>query len=183
MMWLWAIAVSGLAMAAAESATPFADIPNVTLAPYDVAGRNLEAIRKAIDAARPTDPNDATRVDGLTRWAYRWSWHRDARGACHAADEDVTFSATVTVPRLVDDRASTRVREHFDRYLQSLLAHEDGHVRYAWEHRGDIAVAINAATCATAGAAAQAALKTIAAHDAAYDKATRHGADVILRLG
>jgi predicted secreted Zn-dependent protease len=160
---------------AADVAAPFADIPNVTIAPYAVAGRNAAAVRRAIDAVRPTDPNDGQRVDGLSHYEFRWRWHRDGQGKCTAAPEDVTFSATVTVPRLAENDPPSRLRDQFDRYLQSLLGHEEGHIRYAWNHRGDIATAINAATCDTAKAAAMAALKAIAAHDIEYDKATRHG--------
>ena len=35
-----------------------------------------------------------------------------------------------------------RVRERFDRFRATLLAHEDGHVRYAWDHRGNVADAL-----------------------------------------
>ncbi|HEX4695153.1 DUF922 domain-containing protein [Sphingomonas sp.] len=170
-------------IAADESTTPFADIPNVTVISYDVAGRNPAAIRRSINAARPTDPNDGMRVDGLSHYEFRWRWRRDAQGACSVAPEDVLFSATVTVPRLIGDDASAKLREQFDRYRQSLLAHEDGHIRYAWNHRGDIAAAMNAATCATASEAAKAAVKAIADHDIAYDKVTRHGATTILPFG
>lgn len=158
-----------------DTPTPFADIPGVTLVRYEVAGRNAAAVRRAIDAVRPTDPNDGQRVDGLSSYRFRWRWHRDGQGKCSAAPEDVTFSATVTVPRLADPEASSRLRAEFDRYLQALLVHEEGHIRYAWSHRGDILAAINAASCDTVSAAAMAAVKAIGAHDVDYDKATRHG--------
>lgn len=181
-MGIWTSAALALMMPAAEPTTPFGDIPNVTIASYEVAGRDAAAIRRSIDGARPTDTHDGKRVDGLTTWAYQWRWHRDAHGTCTVAPEDVVFRATVAVPRLADGSAAPKLRERFDRYLQSLLAHEDGHVRNAWEHRGDIVAAINQATCATADAAAKAALKAIAAHDIEYDKATRHGSTTILPL-
>lgn len=181
-MRLSIIAALALLLAAGEPPTRLTEIPNVTVIPYDVGGRNLPAVRRSIDAARPTDPNDGKRTDGLSRWQYQWRWQRDEQGRCTVAPEDIIFSATVTVPRLADSRAPTKLRERFDRYLQSLLAHEDGHIRYAWDHRGEITAAINTATCATADAAGQAALKAIAAHDIAYDKATDHGAKTILPL-
>lgn len=163
--------------------TPFADIPNVTIVTYDVTGGNPAAVRRSIDAARPTDPNDGLRVDGLSRYEFRWSWHDDGNGKCSADAQDVLFSATVTIPGLTNRDASAKLREQFNRFRQSLLGHEEGHIRYAWNHRGDIAAAINTASCATASAAARAALKAIAEHDIAYDKATRHGATTILPFG
>ena len=157
-------------------------IPNVRIVHYDVEGRTLAKIRRSIDAIRPTDPNDGTRVDGLSRWDYLWRWHQGSDGVCRATMDDVTFTASITLPRLADARASPKVREEFDRYLQSLLAHEDGHVRYAWEHRSDVVEAINGADCLTAGAAAQAALDAVMAHDVAYDRATDHGSATIPKL-
>ena len=158
--------------------TRFAEIPNVTIVQYDVTGGNTAAVRRSIDKVRPTDPNDGTRVDGLSHYDFRWRWHDNGQGKCTTTPDDILFSATVTVPRLVDGDA--KLRERFDRYLSSLLEHEDGHIRYAWDHRADIATAISSATCATANAAAQNALKAISAHDIAYDKATRHGATTIV---
>jgi predicted secreted Zn-dependent protease len=172
-----------LAGAADEPAPPLTGIPGVTITSYDVAGRDAAAVRRAINAARPTDTNDGNRVDGLSRYDFRWRWHRDAGGRCSATPDDVAFTAVVTVPRLTGADPSSRLQAQFDRYLRSLLAHEDGHVRYAWDHRGDVVTAINAATCATANAAAIDALNAIKAHDIAYDQATRHGATTIVPFG
>jgi len=181
-MRMWTSAALALMMPAAEPAIPFADIPNVTIRSYEVAGGDAAAIRRSIDAARLTDTHDGARVDALTTWRYRWRWHRDAHGTCTAASEDVVFSATVTVPRLANGSVAPDLRARFEHYLQSLLAHEDGHVRNGWNHRGDIVAAINKATCATANAAAQAALEAIAAQDIEYDRATRHGLTTIAPL-
>ncbi|WP_404368280.1 DUF922 domain-containing protein [Sphingomonas sp. MMS24-J45] len=166
----------------AKIEVPFASLPNVTITYYDVTGRDAASVRRSIDAMRPSDPNDKRPVDGLSNIQFRWRWRSDAKGVCTASPDDVTFSATVTVPRLVGDRISADLRRRFDRYLQSLLAHEDGHVRYAWIHRDEIATAINTASCATANAAAQAALQKINAYNIAFDKTTRHGATTILPL-
>lgn len=161
-----------------EAATPFVDIPNVTIVYYDVEGRDTNAVRQAMNKARPTDPNDGMRVDALSHYDFRWRWHDQGQGKCTATPDDVRFSATVTIPRLVD--RDPELRQRFNRFLNSLLAHEEGHIRYAWDHRADIATALGSATCATANAAAQEALKAISAHDIAYDKTTRHGATTIV---
>ncbi|MBI0475092.1 DUF922 domain-containing protein [Sphingomonas sp. MA1305] len=166
-----------------ETRGPFDGIPGVTIVDYDVAGRTPKAIRHSIDAARPTDTNDGTRVDGLSRWNVRWRWQNDGRGHCSTTQEDISFSATVTVPRLSDAKVSPAVQEQFDRYRKSLLAHEEGHVRYAWDHRNDIVKAINTAGCDKAGAAAKAALAIIASHDVAFDRETHHGGSTIAAFG
>jgi predicted secreted Zn-dependent protease len=171
------------ASAEANPKLPFANIPGVSIQYYDVAGSNPKAIRRSINAARPTDPNDGERVDGLSKWDFRWGWHQDGHGNCKATPEDITFSATVTMPRLSDATVAPQLRQKFDLYQLSLLAHEEGHIRTAWDHRGEIVKAINAADCITANSAAQEALRAIAARDIAYDKATKHGATTVLPLG
>jgi predicted secreted Zn-dependent protease len=163
-----------------EARLPFADIPGVSMQYYDVAGDDMAAVRRSLKAVRPTDSHDGRRVDGTTQWAFRWRWHRDAQGMCQAAPEDVTFSAIVTIPRLAEADPTPELRAQFADFLRPLLAHEDEHVRYAWEHRGDIAKAINALDCrtvdvATVNAAAREVLKAISAQAIAYDKATDHG--------
>lgn len=161
------------------STTPFDGIPNVRIEQYAVTGRSVAAIRRSIDAARPTDPNDGKRVDGLSRWNINWRWRRDAAGTCSTTLDDIGFEAVVTVPRLADPDVPARVKAQFDRFLTTLLVHEDGHVRYAWEHRGEVVDAINAAGCDRIKEAGMAVVRRIGEHDVAYDKATRHGADII----
>ncbi|MBO9497893.1 MAG: DUF922 domain-containing protein [Novosphingobium sp.] len=164
----------------AEVSIPFADIPPAAVAYYDVTGTTPAEIRASIDAARPRDPNDRKGVDGLTSWEFNVVWKVDEKGRCVTTLADLNFHATVRVPRLVDGDAPPEMRARFERYLQSLLEHEDGHVRYAWDHRADVAAAINKAGCTGAARAAQRATDAIAAHDIAYDKATDHGATTIV---
>lgn len=187
-----ALALTGLAAIASSVApardgvatvAPFDGIPNVTMLYYDVAGHDAKTVRKSIDAARPTDPNDGKRVDGLSGWHFTWRWRRNDVGTCSATPDDIRFTATVRVPRLADATAPRAVRDRFDRYLASLLAHEDGHVRHAWDRRAEIARAMAAADCETINAAALAAVKAIGAHDLEYDRATRHGTTTILPFG
>lgn len=176
MIRLPAIAMLGLAASAsAEVPIPFADIPNVTVKYYDVTGTTSAEVRRSVDAAQPRDPNDGLGVDALTQWQFDLSWEAGKKGKCHATLDNIKFSATVRVPRLADRNAPADLRARFDRYLKSLLDHEDGHVRYAWEHRGDIAKAINGVKCKAAARAAEKATNALAAHDLASDKATDHG--------
>lgn len=173
---LLAIAILGLASrAGAEVPIPFADIPNATVKYYDVTGTTAAEVRRSVDAAKPRDPNDGLAVDALTQWQFDLSWEAGKKGRCYATLDNIKFSATVRVPRLVDRNAPRELRARFDRYLKSLLDHEDGHVRYAWEHRGDVAKAINGGKCKAAARVAAKAIDAIAAHDLAYDQATDHG--------
>jgi len=161
--------------APAQASEAFVGIPGIRFVFYDVTGADPAAIRAAIDAARPEDPRDrATSYDAATDWTMRWRWRVDARGRCDLSTTRVTFAATVTLPRLTGVVADS-VQAAWDRYRAALDRHEAAHARYAYDHRGEVAAAIAGATCATADAAAQDALRRIVAHDRAYDVATRHG--------
>lgn len=176
--------LSGLILAAAVSVPgpvsgegqddPFSGIPNVSFAFYEVGGRDEDAIRASLNAHRPVDPNDGAAVDGRTRWQVSWKLRSDSEG-CRAV-EPPTFSATVTLPKLADESTvPSAVRAHWERYLASLRTHEAGHARYVYEHLGAVQSALLAKTCGEANAAGQAALKVVSAHDATYDRETKHG--------
>ncbi len=169
--------------ASVEAPLPFADVPGVTLNYYDVSGRDPAAIRRSINKARPTDSADGKRVDGLVSWDYRWRWRDNGEGKCEATLDDITFTATVTIPRLSDPKVPPKVRGYFNRYLASLLAHEDGHVRNAWVRRREVIEAINAAGCAGAALAAESAARTISTYDVTFDRETDHGIKTIIPFG
>lgn len=160
----------------AQTGDVFAGIPGVTFTYYPVAGQDAAALRRAIDGARLTDGNDHQPVDALSHWTMRWRWRVDGRGGCDLASATVTFSAEVTLPQLADpDALSPALLAQWRRYLAALETHEAGHVRYAYEHRGDVLAAIKAATCTTATQAGDEAIEAIKAHELAYDRDTQHG--------
>ena len=162
--------------AAAQSTDAFAGVPGVVFRPYTVEGNDLATLAAAIGAVRPTDPHGGARVDALTHWAIRWRWTARRHGGCDLARARVTFSATVTLPRLgVGSRLAQPQLDAWTRYLAALERHEAGHVRYAYQHRADVLAAIRGATCATAAGAARAAVNRIVRHDIAYDRETQHG--------
>jgi predicted secreted Zn-dependent protease len=167
------------ALVAAQDAGPqvFDGIPNLTIEYYSVTGRSAGDIRKAIDAARPTDPNDGLSFDSLTRWRIEWRVRGDRAGHCDLANADLTFSANIKLPRLADETVvPKRVLARWQAYRAAVETHEAGHARYPYEHLGDVAAALRAATCATFNEAGQRAVAEIAKHDAVYDRETRHGA-------
>lgn len=169
-------ALIALSPARAQTTDAFADIPGVTVAYYDVEGRDGPMIRRAIDARRPTDTHDRTRVDAISRWSMRWSLRGSAAGTCDLDSVVITFAATVTMPRLTSPvMLSPALKADWDRYVAALERHEAGHVRYAYDHRDDVRAAIRAGSCATVAAAGKAAIARIAEHDVAYDRETQHG--------
>jgi predicted secreted Zn-dependent protease len=156
---------------------PLAGIPNLAIEYYDVSGRTPAAIRAALNAVRPRDPNDGRPVDALSRWEVRWSWRGNGRGGCDLAHPTVNYSARIVMPRLANEAdVPPGVRARWRAYIAALEAHEAGHVRFPFDHLGEIAAAIRASTCDLANVAARRALARIQRHDVAYDRATRHGA-------
>jgi predicted secreted Zn-dependent protease len=155
----------------------FAGIPNLELAYYDVSGRTVEEIRRSIDSRQPRDPNDGTRVAALSTWSMHWSWRVRAGGGCDLSRPSIEFRARTLLPRLVSEGDLTAdLRARWRTFLAAVHAHEARHVRYAYEHRKDVAAAIKASDCESAGAAAAAAVRAIAQRDIDYDRATHHGA-------
>ncbi|MES3094762.1 DUF922 domain-containing protein [Sphingomonas aerolata] len=171
------LAIAGLtSQSSAQANIAFAGIPDVTIDYYPVDGGDAMAIRRAIDAARPTDAHDGRRVDALSSWDLRWSWPRTRRGGCDLAAATVRYKATVRMPQLAATaRLTATERADWDRYVAALARHEAGHVRYTYRHRGDILAAIRGATCRTADAAAQAVFAGFDAYHVAYDRETAHG--------
>ena len=172
------LALAGALFAApvcGQTTDAFAGIPGVSFAYYDVTGDDEAAIRRSIDANRVVDPNDGTRVDASSSYRYRWSGSsRRAATGCIVTKVDMDFTATVRLPRLVST-VSPMVRAVWDRYLAGVERHEAGHVRYAYDHRTDVADAIRAAGCGDTAAAGKAAIARIDTWQVAYDRTTHHG--------
>ena len=171
------LAIAGITgQSSAQANIAFAGIPDVTIDYYPVDGGDAMAVRRAIDAARPTDAHDGRRVDALSSWDLRWSWPRTRRGGCDLAAATIRYKATVRMPQLAATaRLTAAERADWDRYAAALARHEAWHVRYTYRHRRDILAAIRRATCRTADAAAQAVLAGFDAYQIAYDRETAHG--------
>ena len=180
--WFGLLAVSapltGCTPQPSEPADPFAGIPNVQFLHYDVGGTSAREIRRAINAARQAGLGTNAPYDASTSWRFKWQWPVDRKtGTCDLANTAVTFSAKVRLPRLADpERLGSAVRARWDRYYAALLAHEAGHARYPYAHRGELLAAIKGSDCAHASEAAKAVLARFTDRDHAYDAETRHGA-------
>ncbi len=156
-----------------EDTAPFADVPNVTFTYYDVAGPTAESIRKDMNLKNFKDPADEKKVDSFGQWSFSWQLRQTPDGKC---DADVSFKGQVKLPRLLDAPTHSKdVEARWNRYLSRLLVHEAGHVRWAWEQRGQLEEALEAGPCQSASAAAQSMLKLIREHDRTYDISTQHG--------
>lgn len=156
--------------------TALAGIPDVERQYYDVTGNSLFEIRRALNAARPRDPNDGEGVDAVSGWYFQWRWPLGADGACDLARTELSFSARIRMPRLVETPATPpAVRLRWRAYVAALEAHEANHIRHAWDARGRVLATVRASSCANANRDGEAVLAELVRGDVAYDQRTRHG--------
>ena len=153
-----------------------ADRDDIVIEYYDVSGDTAQALRAAINAARPTDTHDGKPVDARTQVRFQWRW-QTTPGSCDLERAQVHLRATVLLPRVTNYASLPKaLRARWLSYLTILGEHEAGHVDIA--RRGIPAVrdAIAGADCDTAQQAARSAAAAISQAQIAYDAETRHGA-------
>jgi len=156
---------------------PFAGIPNLTVTYYDVAGRTVEGIGRAIRLQGLTDARDGKPVDAKANWWMDWRWDNQGEGnACRPANVTVGFHAAIILPRLTDaSHLPSYDRAKWDAYIKALRQHEANHVRHALDRTGEVAEAIRASRCDLADGVAKAIVVRIGEQDAEYDRTTLHG--------
>ena len=144
---------------------------------YDVSGSTPDELRVSMNERRPTNPFDAHRAfDAYTDWYISWDWPGYGSNACNLAAALVTYEIQVILPGWQPPgNASPELITKWEKYIHSLVIHEQGHVDHIVNHYLDVETAIRNATCATAEAAAQRVLVDLRAFDLSYDRETNHG--------
>lgn len=120
---------------------------------------------------------------GWTSWHVKWHyhWHFDADGACRITESTTEFTATITLPRLVN--GSTTQIDAMNSFLAALRVHESGHVNIGRQAADAIDQAILAlppmANCDLLGSEANRAGQRILDEwrraEKRYDAETDHG--------
>ena len=151
-------------------------IPHAKMVYYDIEGSTAAELRAQLNAKGPRG-YDGYRGDATTRWFIRWNWPGYGSALCRLGDATVTYDIQVTFPRWkAPAGASPELVARWKEYTRRLAEHEKGHVDFVVARHRSVLDAIRGATCATAEAAAQAALGPIRQHDIDYDMTTNHGA-------
>src|SRR5262249_5510388 len=129
-----ALAVTSPA-ALAQSADPFAGIPNLSFQYYELNASDGREINAAILAQGPrgeTGGRGAGRTD--YHIAYGWTEMR-SYASCQVTNVRARFSAVVHLPRLADEtRLSASARAEWRQIGAVLRVHEAGHARIAYDH-------------------------------------------------
>jgi predicted secreted Zn-dependent protease len=151
-------------------------VADATMQYYDVTGTTAGELRGSINTQGPLD-SGGRRNDALTMWNIDWTWPLNPDSSCILSGATINTTIAVTFPRwLPPAGASAALVQQWNTYEEALVTHESGHVTFVLATAPDVLAAIKGATCATAEAAAQAAVGRIRQHDIDYDTETNHGA-------
>lgn len=155
----------------------FAAYPGTSVRFYDVDGTDAKSIRASLNSLGPKGKRDGKNYDAATTWNATWHWPGGADGKCDLTRLEYSLDIVVILPHLHDqDHVSPALRKAWGRYMAGLIDHESGHVKHAYEHRGDIENAVKSSSCENANAAGAAAVAEMARFDVQYDAETHHGA-------
>ena len=164
------------ATASAESDSDDIDIPNATVNYYDISGATADEMRAQLNALRPT-AYDGSKGDAVTTWYIQWNWPGYGTSSCDLAAATVSYDIKIEFPHWVEPASPDRALvARWTSYTHNLATHEEGHVDFVVDNYQSVTAAIKGATCATADAAARAALDQLRQHDLDYDDDTDHGA-------
>ena len=153
------------------------DLPGLTLTGYEVSGRSPNAVRRAMNSARPPAGTDRERHDALTSWRYSTRWRNGSDGQCSPATAEVAVTITVVLPDLTTrEQLSSRERADWDRYFTALVGHEHNHGRIAIAGRDQMQAAMRvSASCEAMQAVVRQTSNEVSAASREYDRLTEHG--------
>lgn len=158
-----------LATIAAVPGRGLKDVPNLNIRYYDVAGKNLKAVSKTLTEQRPKDAKGQP-ITAATNWTIETAFHRrTTNGQCKIVDAHATVTATVDLPRLLNDaKFPPRDLLSWQNFLANLEVTAAGKLWFVQDHAGDIEKAVLASSCEGAQAAGAAAIERLRAQAAAF---------------
>lgn len=123
---------------------PVAEMPNVTVATYEVRGQSGPALFADIQRQGPLI-RSGQRVAARTEWRNTAAWRNDGE-RCLPATTELTWSITVTLPTLAaDQEIGPRLRERWRAYALQIEAFEYGRVERVNEGMASMLAAMRAA--------------------------------------
>lgn len=153
---------------------------------YDITGKTIGDLKRALTANGPRDQNDGSRVWALTSWYVQWRYDYEPLSTTGCALAGVTTTVTLdfTFPRWANkDDGTQRARKAWRQMTTALRKHEETHGQHGVEAAREIERALSAmkprTSCATMGEAANQRgtqiIEQFVARDIKYDKDTNHG--------
>lgn len=148
-------------------------LPNATIRYFDVGGKNLKAINQAM--ARLQQPDSTGRAPVTpTAWAVDTTFNKiTSAGQCKVTAAKATFSASVSLPRLVNNKTHTpQLLATWRNYLANIENIQATNLWFVYDHMRDVEKAILASSCAGAQAAGAAAVERLKAQAAEFERAS-----------
>ena len=138
-------------------------VPNVTIHYYEVAGSDLTAINASVAAQAPRDPVSNAVSVSSSDWSINVGFaQRIVDGKCTVSGASARFTASVVMPRLLNQQALTREESKiWDQYLAILKSNAAAELWFVNDRVGRIEKAILASSCESASRAASAAADRI----------------------
>ncbi len=187
------ISVSGSAIEAGQGTTGTGDlIRNTVLEPvqnqryeyYEICGCSEKDLQCDL-SVKAIRCDDGKKYDSVTNWKITWkySYHR-AANSCATTAFTAIVDITFRLPNWArDSKATQQLSDKWDRYIQNILVHEQGHrdraIAAAVELTRSIADLPPARTCSgldrEVDRIARGRLAKLLEEQTEYDKATNHG--------
>src|SRR5690606_22966323 len=114
-----------------------------TIKYYDVRGSTIEELRREVYSRGPYD-STGQRFAGWAEWRIRWWFDREqVPQGCKISRAVTETDIEYTLPRWVDaDNAQPELRKRWNRFLEALTLHEQGHGELARALAAEIEFAI-----------------------------------------
>ena len=151
----------------------FGDVPNVTITYYDVAGRDIAGIHKAIATAAPKDPVTHASLPATSSWTVGVAVKSETvANRCRITGVTLKFRGQAAMPRLLIGKdVPAPIIAAWNVYLARLEDRQAAQLRFAYERMGDVERAVLGSRCDRSEAAADAALAKLQEQQRAAFKA------------
>ncbi len=151
---------------------------------YYIGGTSATVLAAQLDQTGPAD-TDGKRYAGKTRWDVQWQFNHHQEGeTCGLKDIAIAVGVAQTMPKWRgEDKGGAALKARWQKFLEALKRHEDGHKENGMKAGAEIEKALlairPASNCEDLDKAANAAGEQVVEKyrklDAEYDRSTDHG--------
>lgn len=150
------------------------DLPNTTIRFYDVPGKNLKAINKALVEQQRQPRKDASghTLAAASGWAVNATFRNlTHNGQCKVTTAQATFTATANLPKLANEQALSKSDlADWRRYIAGVEATQAASLWFVHDHVHDVEKAILASSCEGADGAGSAAVEQLRSQAAEFQR-------------
>lgn len=156
--------------------------PDISIKRFQISGTSLQKLRSEIKEKGPVD-QFGSHCDAYTKWNIKWNWPVENKTP-NFSQAEASLKLEVSLPEAAQyEKFEAAVKTAWDKYLCSLLFHEQGHIDNATINYQKVSETVKKAasvnselTWQEANSIAKKEIKKIRAADLRYDKETESGA-------